>query len=107
MIVEGETGLSAEAQDDPISEGMRAGFAAASEHFTLEFSQLEQAESLLREAFSSLEESSNDRFIILFSQMVAIAEASRIANDEPALEYDQIENYLHKSINFFNSWRHL
>jgi len=107
LDLKGQGGAGAEAQKDPVSEGMHAGFSIASEHFALEFSQLEQAESRLREVINLLDKSSSGRFIFLFSQMVAIAEASRIANDEPALEYDQIKEYLQESVSFFNSWRHL
>lgn len=103
---------SPEELNNMVSEGFSQGLELAAKYLTRNFADLERLgafDRLKRDLVEVLEnhpEPLSERFIRLFSQLVATAECGRIAYAEEQLDDEKITRFLETMVIFFVGWSH-
>ena len=90
-----------------IEEGLNAAFQRTRVHFReVTRGRLRELESPLMNVLSEWPIETHPRFVSLFVELWALAEAARLANKEPRLEEEEIRNFLGQTSKYFNSFIH-
>jgi len=89
-----------------IDQAIDFGFQRTRGQFGIEIEQLENFKPQLISVLESWPGEAHPRFVMLFVELCAIAQISRLANREPVLTDKQISGFLRRCLDFFNCFAH-
>jgi hypothetical protein len=91
---------------DLVRQGIEAAFVRTREHFEAEPRRIRELTPGLIRVLEGWPAEAHPRFVTLFAELWAIAEAARVAYGEPGLRDEEIRDFLGHCFAYFNSFKH-